>query len=140
MKINLSINSEESPGFIEVSITGNKEVYSNLSGELKILKTDTIFLLADKKSDFYKNSIETLYCKIKDNTNELLDLCLDKNSLIISGNKSAYLNLSETLFNLSECEKSTYNINPHFHIDYYEGNGILSETNISLILELVEPF
>ena len=140
MKINLAINSGENNEFIEVSITGNREVYSILSAELKILKTDTTFLLNEKKCKFYKNIIETLNCKINDNTNELLDLSLIKNSLIISGDKSAYLNLSETLFNLSECEKSTNDINPHFHIDYYDGNGILSKTNISLVLELVETF
>lgn len=140
MKINLAINSQEDLDYIEISIASNSETYLSLSKELKSLDSDKLFELEKRESKSYKNQVERLICKLKDNTNQLFDLTLERNCLIFSGDRLAFSNLSETLLNLSESEKSDSPINCHFHIDYYEGNGILNETNISLVLELVENF
>ena len=136
MKINLTANSHDYPSSIEISITGNKEAYIQISDEIKQLTSSTIFLFTEKESEFYKNKIDTLNCIIKESTNGLLDLSLEKNSLNISGDKVAFIKLSEILLSFSEFENTSYDINSHFHLDYFEGNEILSETSISLILEL----
>jgi len=129
--IAINVNNYDKP---EVEIIGGKDGYLVLSKEMTLYDgPEIIFSLKEEKNNFYPESVTTLILRFTENSNGLTNLTLENKTFIISGDKLALTNLSETIYNLSNSEIGT-----HFHIDYYEDNGIVSETNIALVLMLTD--
>ena len=129
----LSINITENKKMPEVELSANSDDFNFLSNYFlnSEIEAQKDFNLITNKSKFYPITISIFRITYIENSNGLLTFKLGENYFEIVGNKKALAKFGRTLLNLSEIK-----YNHHFHIDYYEDNGILNETNISLTINL----
>lgn len=131
MDIKLAINASDNLKIPELEMVSGKEGLLFLSEKLKSYTSELNLHLAIEDNRFYPKSIKKLTCRQISFSNGLLNLLWQDELFTIEGDELAVSNFAETLKNLAESETDY-----HFHIDYYEDNGIVSETNISLVLAL----
>ncbi len=131
MDLNLVVNAICNSDSTELDVTGSKESFLFLSEKIRSFEPKFVLSLPITPNKFYPNPIETFICQYIDFSNGLINLSLEKKALAVEGDKLALSNFSETLVNLAKSQSGT-----HFHIEYFEGNQILSKTTISLVLVL----
>ena len=115
----------------EVVFASTREGYKLLS-EISIKENESVNIpLEESNRKVYTVSLENFIISFKAETTGLLDLSISGNSFLIKGDLKALEHLSDYFKFMSESENSF-----HWHIDYYEGNHDVLETNISLVLQV----
>ena len=128
----LSIYTSEDTLRPEVLIIATQEAYKTLS-KLTIKKNESVKIpLKNLPNDFYTITLENCLISYKENTQGLLDISINGKDFIIHGDAEALDHLIYYFGFMSEAESNYY-----WHIDYYDGNSDVLETNISLVLQTI---
>ena len=125
------INSSGNKTDPEVEMLADSKNYKLLSSGFQEAQSEIKLILSTEESPFYPISLLYLVIKPLEESSGLLMLRLEEELMEIAGDRKAFANFGETLLNLSKSR-----IGQHFHIDYYDGNGIVDITNISMTVSL----
>lgn len=105
------------------------------------LNKDSILYGVHKESKFYSKNLKMIKIIFKRNETynhkklNLLKVFLDKDSLVLEGNKLAFIKLGQSLLNFFNKDSKNQE---HFHLDYTEGDMLLAPTSCYLIFMCVK--
>jgi hypothetical protein len=114
----------------EIEISGSSDTLVKLGETFNGLDKSLEIKASFKKSQFYSHCLGYLVLNLMNEGNDLLTIKVINNNLIFSGTLKAFKNLGQSLINFFEENPKE---GKHFHLDYYEGNQVLAQTNCHLI-------
>jgi hypothetical protein len=114
----------------EIEISDSSENLVKLGKILNEFEESFEIKANDKKSEFYSDCLNNLVLDLMLNGDDLLRVRIANHNLIFSGTLKAFQNISQSIINFFEGEVKE---GDHFHLDYYEGNMVLAQTNCHLI-------
>ena len=117
----------------EVLFLSTKLGYRQLREWVSNLTDKYVVQLKEYDTTAYPIFLKSCEIILLEETGGLLDISLDNESFLIKGDKKALDHLAEYFSFMSESAP-----NFHWHIDYFEGNQDVLETNISLVLQVIE--
>lgn len=114
----------------EIQISGKPGDLARLGRLLLQIQSSFEITTADAQDEYYPVQINFISFDLLDELCDLLSVNATAERLIFSGSKQAFAKLGESIVN------SFDDLTPpdhHFHLNYFEGNGILNETACELI-------
>jgi hypothetical protein len=114
----------------EIEISDSSENLVKLGKILNELEESLEIKADNKESVFYSDCLSSLVLNLMLKGDDLLGVRIADHNLIFSGTLKAFQNIGQSLINFFE---GTVKEGEHFHLDYYEGNMVLAQTNCHLI-------
>ena len=130
MNANIFIHFDGDVSKPEIQISGSWSALSEFGYFLNQLNCSQSINLKILQNEFYSRSIKYLDICFENNGNGLLTVTLHDQTLNIAGNYVAINKLADSLIDFFDEDSE---IQDHFHLDFYEGNNILNETDCTLI-------
>ena len=130
--MDVSINTSLDKLRPEVLFVATPNSYRLLSECVSQLNGRVDISLQKFDETFYPISLNNCVIILQGETNGLLDINIIDKEFFIKGDKKALDHLSYYFSFMADSA-----LNFHWHIDYYEGNQDVLETNISLVLQVV---
>ena len=118
----------------EIQIAALPKEFLSLGKHLLEFQENELIIFS--KGGAYKNyqlEIKQMVFNLKEKSDGLIQISLNRSNtlkLVIKSDKEGFIKLGDSLLNYFSGDVAK---NDHFHIDYYEGNHLLSPTNISII-------
>jgi hypothetical protein len=100
-------------------------------GDVLLKSRETIVRGEQRVSEFYPEVLDELVFRPK-NAAALLTISIEGRSVVLAGGAGAARNIGQSLLNVFSGDVVE---GEHFHLDYFEGNGILAQTNFHLIFQ-----
>ena len=128
MYINCSGNWERP----EIEIADSAQSFNKL-GKLLVNIDDNLKIYTNQeKGGPYPEALEALVIRLLEEDDlqqlDVLKIFVEDKNLVIESPKSGFDKLGASLTSFEDAKK-----HDHFHLDYWEGNGLLAPTNCSLI-------
>lgn len=118
----------------EIEIADSAEGMNQLGKLLLNIDKNLKIYTKKEKLGSYPEALEDILIRFLEEDNwqqlDLLKIFIEDKNLVIEGRKSAVDILGVSLTNFFNEDAKKYD---HFHLDYWEGNGLLAPTNCSLI-------
>ena len=114
----------------EIQISGKPGDLAGLGRLLLKIQSSFEITTADAQDEYYPVQIKGVFFDLVEGLCDRLSVDVAAERLTLSGSKRAFEKLGESIVN------SFDDLTPpdhHFHLDYFEGNGILNETDCELI-------
>ncbi len=130
MIADININCDGNWMSPEIQLSGSAKALAHLGSLLNEIKTPMKIHTVVLKNKFYPVSIDNLFINPKKSGNDRLSIKFDEENLQLEGTLIAINKIGDSLINFFDDESK---IGDHFHLDYYEGNQVLNETNCRLV-------
>ena len=131
----MKIYCDKNPKGQSIAISGSADALLSLGRALSEGK-DIQFKAEEIPSRFYPILLRGFSFNLLSTTEALLEVVVEAQQLHISGGAKTAEKLGQSLLNFFSGEVMP---GEHFHLDFFEGNGILAPTRYHLIFQAEEP-
>ncbi len=114
----------------QVEVSGSWQALAGLGALLKRATAPVTVPLGEYSNTFYPVSVRALHIEPQTQSGGRLTVSVDQIAMVLKGDAEAFDKLGQSLEN---CFDRHSRPGHHFHLDYYEGNDLLNQTNCSLI-------
>lgn len=130
MLTEININCDGNWDKPEVQLSGSADTLTNFGRFLNQVEETQYIATHALKNEFYTVALQNLVIEPTTVGNDRLTVEINDSSLKLSGTRLAFNKLADSLINFFDDDSE---IGDHFHLDYYEGNQVLNETNCHLV-------
>lgn len=114
----------------EIEISASSKCLVKLGTILNGLDKSLDIEASSKESEFYPYCLDQLVLNFMVKGDDLLTVKIVERHLIFSGTLKAFNKIGQSMINFFEGDVEE---GEHFHLDYYEENTLLAQTNCHLI-------
>lgn len=130
MLTEINVNCDGNWDKPEVQFSGSANTLANFGMLLNQVKETVNIATHALKNEFYPVVLQNLIIEPTSTGNDRLTIEIYNTSFKLSGTRLAFNKLADSLINFFDDESK---FGDHFHLDYYEGNLVLNETNCHLV-------